>query len=66
MTLGEKYTHIETKNVYRLVGFAKMKNTQTRQWEEAVIYMADPPEPLGNREIYVREKKDFAERFVQT
>lgn len=59
-------TYINRKNrkIYKIIGTAKMKNVQTREWEKAFIYS----EFLNNRlekQIYVREENDFNQRFQQ-
>lgn len=70
----EKIVEYEgTKNHYKVLQEdAIMKNPETREWEKCVIYqdykrstpggyVEIPPE---NRKIFVREKKDFLNKFT--
>lgn len=61
--VGRRYIHTRTGNTYMAVGFCNMKNPETGEWQDAIIYMADPAPMVGKRDIYVREKKSFTEKF---
>lgn len=45
---------------YRIVSQARMKNPATRKWVDCIIYS-----DIDNGSIYVREKKDFFEKFIE-
>lgn len=45
---------------YRIVNEARMKNPETREWMDCIIYSN-----VDNGAIYVREKDDFFEKFVE-
>lgn len=45
---------------YRIVNEARMKNPETREWMDCIIYSN-----VDNWAIYVREKDDFFEKFVE-
>jgi hypothetical protein len=63
ISLGAKYQHAKG-GIYTVLGFCKMKNDQTRSWEEAVIYVSHPAEKLKG-DLYVRSKADFTQRFTE-
>lgn len=55
-------TGLSHEGKYRYLGECKVKNPQTREWYEAVMYQeAD----LGG-EIYVREKEEFNKKFKES
>ena len=45
---------------YRIVNEARMKNPETREWMDCIIYSN-----VDNESLYVREKDDFFEKFVE-
>ena len=45
---------------YRIVNEARMKNPETREWMDCIIYSN-----VDNGSLYVREKDDFFEKFVE-
>lgn len=70
----EKIVEYEgTKNHYKvLLETAIMKNPETREWEECIIYQEykkSTPEgyvevPEKEKKVFVREKKDFLNKFT--
>jgi len=62
MKLGSIWKHAKGRT-YRVVGFCKIKNTETRAWEDGVMYFQLPMKKAGENEIYVRTKADFEHRF---
>jgi hypothetical protein len=70
----EKIVEYEgTKNHYKVLQEdAIMKNPETREWEKCIIYQEykhNTPEgyievPAEERKIFVREKKDFLNKFT--
>ena len=58
--MGEFYTY--KGNIYFLRSEGKMKNPETREWEDAFIYS-----PVSDFKImsvdYIREKNDFLKKF---
>lgn len=70
----EKVVEYEgTKNHYKIIQEnALMKNPETREWENCVIYQEykhNTPKgyievPVEDRKIFVREKKDFLNKFT--
>ena len=58
----EKIVEYEgTKNHYIVLQEnAIMKNPETREWENCIIYQV----PESERKIFVREKKDFLRKFT--
>lgn len=59
------FKHIRTGKLYAVISMVMMKNNQTRAWEKAFIYSAWGKEDRLEKEIYVREEKDFNQRFVE-
>lgn len=53
------YVYPKTKNKYLVKGIVKMKDTLSNKWIDAVLYMS-----LENGHYYVREKKQFLDKFV--
>lgn len=45
---------------YRIVNEARMKNPETREWMDCIIYSN-----VDKGALYVREKGDFFEKFVE-
>lgn len=45
---------------YRIVNEARMKNPETREWMDCIIYSN-----VDNGSLYVREKDNFFEKFVE-
>lgn len=45
---------------YRIVNEARMKNPETREWMDCIIYSS-----VDKGSLYVREKDDFFEKFVE-
>ena len=60
-----------TGNLYQILSLnCKMKNSQTREWEECVVYMAlmdltSEGKYIENQEhrVWVREKSEFKNKF---
>lgn len=63
--MGVKYFYPKNQHLYIIVGHCKMKNPTTGEWVEAVIYQQE----TGGGELlqtkYVREAKDFKQKFVE-
>ena len=60
MTINRVYQHNENKRWYILLWPCKVKNQETREWEDVYVYRRG-----GDREIYVRTVKDFEEKFTE-
>lgn len=58
-SVGESgYSH---DGIYRVVNKARMKNPETREWMDCVIYS-----DIDNGSIYVREMNDFFDKFIES
>jgi len=57
------YIHKKSGKKYVVTGEVFMKNSVTRQWDKAFIYAPLLPHVLDTK-IYVREQKDFYNKFV--
>lgn len=53
------YVYPKTKNQYYAKGVVKMKDTDSGEWIDAVLYMS-----LKNGHYYVRDKRQFLDKFV--
>ena len=54
------YVYPKTKNQYYVIkGIVKMKDMDSGEWIDAVLYMS-----LKNGHYYVREKRQFLDKFV--
>lgn len=53
------YVYPKTKNKYLVKGIVKMKDTLSLEWVDAVLYIS-----LKNGDYYVREEKQFLDKFV--
>lgn len=53
------YVYPKTKNKYLVKGIVKMKDTLSLEWVDAVLYIS-----LKNGNYYVREEKQFLDKFV--
>lgn len=53
------YVYPKTKNQYLVKGIVKMKDTLSLEWVDAVLYIS-----LKNGNYYVREEKQFFDKFV--
>lgn len=53
------YVYPKTKNKYLAKGIVKMKDTLSLEWVDAVLYIS-----LKNGNYYVREEKQFFDKFV--
>lgn len=53
------YVYPKTKNQYYAEGIVKMKDMDSGEWIDAVLYMS-----LKNGHYYVREKRQFLDKFV--
>ena len=53
------YVYPKTKNKYLIKGIVKMKDTLSLEWVDAVLYIS-----LKNGNYYVREEKQFFDKFV--
>lgn len=47
---------------YKVLGLCSVKDPTTREWFEAVMYQETE---LGG-EVYVREKTDFIDKFIES
>lgn len=53
------YVYPKTKNQYYAEGIVKMKDMDSGEWIDAVLYMS-----LKNGYYYVREKRQFLDKFI--
>lgn len=53
------YVYPKTKNKYLVKGIVKMKDTLSLEWVDAVLYIS-----LKNGNYYVREEKQFFDKFI--
>ena len=53
------YVYPKTKNQYYAKGIVKMKDTDSGEWIDAVLYIS-----LKNGHHYVRDKRQFLDKFV--
>lgn len=53
------YVYPKTKNQYYTKGIVKMKDMDSGEWIDAVLYMS-----LKNGHYYVRDKRQFLDKFV--
>ena len=53
------YVYPKTENQYLVKGIVKMKDTLSLEWVDAVLYIS-----LKNGNYYVREEKQFLDKFV--
>lgn len=53
------YVYPKTKNQYYVKGIVKMKDTDSGEWIDAVLYIS-----LKNGHHYVRDKRQFLDKFV--
>lgn len=53
------YVYPKTKNKYLVKGIVKMKDTLSLEWIDAVLYIS-----LKNGNYYVREEKQFFDKFI--
>ena len=53
------YVYPKTKNQYYAKGIVKMKDIDSGEWVDAVLYVS-----LNNGKFYVREKRQFLDKFV--
>lgn len=53
------YVYPKTKNQYYAKGIVKVKDMDSGEWIDAVLYMS-----LKNGHYYVREKRQFLDKFV--
>lgn len=53
------YVYPKTKNQYYAKGIVKMKDTDSGEWIDAVLYIS-----LKNGHCYVRDKRQFLDKFV--
>lgn len=53
------YVYPKTKNQYLVKGIVKMKDTLSLEWVDAVLYIS-----LKNGNYYVREEKQFFDKFI--
>ncbi|MBP3732202.1 MAG: hypothetical protein J6I84_03040 [Bacilli bacterium] len=54
------YIYNKTGNQYRVLGDAKFKHPETREWVKCIIYQS-----VDTGETYVRETGEFMERFTE-
>ena len=53
------YVYPKTKNQYLVKGIVKMKDIDSGEWTDAVLYVS-----MKNGHHYVREKRQFLDKFV--
>lgn len=53
------YVYPKTKNKYLVKGIVKMKDINSGEWTDAVLYVS-----MKNGHHYVREKGQFLDKFV--
>ena len=53
------YVYPKTKNRYLAKGIVKIKDTLSNEWIDAVLYIS-----LKNEQYYVRDKRQFLDKFV--
>lgn len=53
------YVYPKTKHKYYAKGIVKMKDNSSGEWVDAVLYIS-----LKNGLYYVRDKRDFFDKFV--
>lgn len=53
------YVYPKTKNQYLVKGIVKMKDINSGEWTDAVLYVS-----MKNGHYYVREKRQFLDKFV--
>lgn len=53
------YVYPKTKDKYLVKGIVKMKDTLSLEWVDAVLYIS-----LKNGNYYVREEKQFFDKFI--
>lgn len=53
------YVYPKTKNQYLVKGIVKMKDINSGEWTDAVLYVS-----IKNDHHYVREKRQFLDKFV--
>jgi len=61
MKVGEVYKFKKRGTMYLILGVVSMKNPETREWVDAVLYSSLSDENLGKR--FVRELSDFKDKF---
>lgn len=50
---------LKLKNQYLVKGIVKMKDINSGEWTDAVLYVS-----MKNRHHYVREKRQFLDKFI--
>lgn len=53
------YVYPKTKNQYLVKGIVKMKDINSGEWTDAVLYVS-----MKNGHHYVREKRQFFDKFI--
>lgn len=53
------YVYSKTKNQYYAKGVVKMKDMDSGEWVDAILYIS-----LKNGHYYVREKRQFFDKFI--
>lgn len=53
------YITLQTKNKYLVKGIVKMKDINSGEWTDAVLYVS-----MKNGNYYVREEKQFFDKFI--
>ena len=53
------YVYPKTENTYLVKGIVKMKDINSGEWIDAVLYVS-----MKNGHHYVREKRQFLDKFV--
>jgi len=63
LMIGKEFIFNKTQKKYKILAESKMKNPQTREWQDCVIYQQSngEVEPM----TFVREKQEFLEKFSE-
>lgn len=63
MKIGSIYMHIGNKNLYVIYDRVKLKNNQTRKWENGILYQ-EWQSGAFEKTMFVREERDFKKKFM--
>ena len=63
-----RYRHKRTGTIYNAINMnlTEMKDPTTGKWLPAVMYVTDTDKDTSDMPIYIRERKDFLEKFELT
>lgn len=62
--VGRTYRHAESPDEYSAIAMCKIKDEKTGEWIPGVAYARVFVEN-GEQPVYVRTKRNFADRFTQ-